>query len=141
MGIWNDIGFIKNADITLLLYSLILLWINIGYIREYKKIKKGLQDIQSEDELDVNPNSFSILIIQVIFNFFRSWMFYIIAILITGHIIVVLIAAVLFLIDAYQTLLGSSLAQLKKSNVKYYHAIADTVFIIGIVGYYFLFLS
>ncbi|PKR77319.1 hypothetical protein CEY16_11335 [Halalkalibacillus sediminis] len=117
-----------NEDIYIILYCLIVLVINISFLRDYKNIKKGLNEISSND-LEVDPASLSLLFIGLLFNFFRRWLIYIFAVLITESTFVVIISFVLFVISLYDSLFNYSLARVKKSNAGLYLAIADTVFI------------
>ncbi|MFV8828493.1 hypothetical protein [Alkalihalobacterium sp. APHAB7] len=126
-----------REDLVLLIYCFILLWVNVSYLREHKKIKESLAEISSEEELDINPHSFSLLLFVMAFSFLRSWLFYILAILITGSLFVIILSAVLFIANVYLILFETSLAKVKKSKVRFYHVIGDTVFIAGFVIYYF----
>ncbi|SDO68941.1 hypothetical protein SAMN05421677_10754 [Halobacillus aidingensis] len=65
-----------NENFYILTYSLIALIINLDYLRDFKNIKKGLSDISSDEELEVDTKSMSLLIIVLIFNFFRRWFIY-----------------------------------------------------------------
>ncbi|WP_078553125.1 hypothetical protein [Bacillus alkalicellulosilyticus] len=127
----------SKEDIFIFIYCIILLWNNIDYLRDYKKIKEELDQISSDSELDINPNSISVILFSLLFRFFRSWLFYILAVLLTQNILVLIVAVVLFIIDLYQALFKSSVEDVKKSKVRKYQTIAETVFISGFVIYYF----
>ncbi|ADU32202.1 hypothetical protein [Evansella cellulosilytica] len=128
----------NNEEIFIVIYCFIILWINISYIRDFKNIQKGLSEINSEDELDINPNSISIMLFSLMFSFFRRWMIYILAVLITENIFVLMISVVLFVISLYDSLYNSRLEKLKKSNVGFYLAIVDTIFITIFAIYLFV---
>lgn len=119
----------SNEEVYTLIYCLIMLWINIDYLRGYKEIKAGLADISSEDELDINPNHISITLFGLLFNFIRRWLIYLLAAFMTEHPVVIVISALLFVASLYDTLFNSSLAKMKKSKLGLYLAIIDVVFI------------
>ncbi|MEW8972401.1 MAG: hypothetical protein AB2411_17375 [Mesobacillus sp.] len=127
-----------NEEIYIIVYCFILLWINLDYIKDYKKIKTDLGEISSEEELEVNPEGLSMILIDLLFNFFRRWLLYILAVLTTGNIIVVIVSVLLFAISLYDILFNYSLAKLKKSNLKFYLAGLDTIYVSVFVFYLFL---
>ncbi|CQR48242.1 hypothetical protein BN1058_02596 [Paraliobacillus sp. PM-2] len=126
-----------NEDIYIIIYCIIVLIINIDYLKDFKNIKKGLSNISSDDELEVDPKSISLLFIVLIFNFFRRWLIYLFAVLITENIIVIIVSFILFLISLYHSLYNFSLTKVKKSNVGLYLAVIDTLFISIFVVYLF----
>lgn len=130
----------NNQDALIIIYCIFILWINIGYLRDYKNIKEGLANISSEDELDIRPDSFSVLLIGLLFNFVRRWLIYLLAIFITGNEIVVIISSVLFGVSLYDTFYNYKLEKIKSSNIGKYLAIIDTLFIIIFVIYLFIFM-
>ncbi|MBT2640392.1 hypothetical protein [Bacillus sp. ISL-39] len=127
-----------NEEIYIIVYCFILLWINLDYIKDYRKIKTGLDEISSVEELEVNPEGLSMILIDLVFNFFRRWLLYILAVLITGEIFVIVISVILFAISLYDVLFNYSLARLKKSNLKFYLAGLDTTYVSIFVFYLFL---
>lgn len=122
----------------IIIYCFLILWLNIDYLRDHKNIKKGFEDISSEDELDVNPSSFSLMFISLLFNFFRRWLIYLLAIFISENIFVIIISIALFLASLYDTLFNYSLIKVKKSNLGYYLVIIDMIFITSFIIYLFL---
>lgn len=127
-----------NEESYIIVYCFILLWINLDYLKEYKKIKHNLSDISSEEDLEINPESLSLVSIDLLFNFFRRWLLYILAVLITGNVFVVIVSVILFFIGLYDALFNYSLAKLKNSNLKFYLAGLDTIYISIFVFYLFL---
>ncbi|WP_379083128.1 hypothetical protein [Metaplanococcus flavidus] len=127
----------NNQEILIIIYCSFMLWINIGYLRGYKEIKEGLEDISSEDELDINPNHSSIMFLGLLFNFIRRWLIYLLAISMTENIVVILISVILFVTSLYDTLFNYSLASMKKSKLGLYLAIVDVVFIASFIAYLF----
>ncbi|MCM3575332.1 hypothetical protein M3172_19210 [Mesobacillus subterraneus] len=127
-----------NEEVYIIVYCFILLWINLGYIKDYKKIKTGLGEISSEEDLEVNPEGLSMILIDLLFNFFRRWLLYILAVLITGNLLVVIVSVILFSVSLYDVLFNYSLAKLKKSNLKFYLAGLDTIYVSIFVFYLFL---
>lgn len=121
----------------IIIYCFILLWLNLGYLREYKKIKRGLDEITSVDELEINPYSMSLDFIVLLFNFFRRWLIYILAVMITGNVIVLIISVILFIVSLYDCLFNYTLEKLRKSNLLMILAIADSIYISVFVMYLF----
>src|SRR5699024_1974669 len=99
------------------------------------------RSISSEQELDIDPNSISLLLILLIFNFFRSWLIYLFAVMITGNIFVSCIAFILFAIGLYDSLFNSSFTKVKESNLRFYLIVMDTIFIAIFVIYLFITMS
>lgn len=127
-----------NEEIYIIVYCFILLWLNLDYIKDYKKIKTGLSEISSDAELEVNPEGLSMVLIDLLFNFFRRWLLYILAVLMTGNIFVVIVSVTLFAISLYDVLFNYRLAKLKKSNLKFYLAGLDTIYVSIFVSYLLL---
>lgn len=127
-----------NEEIYIIVYGFILLWINLDYIKDYKKIKTGLSEISSEEDLLINPEGLSMVFIDLLFNFFRRWLLYILAVLITGNLLVMIISVILFAISLYDVLFNYSLAKIKKSNLKFYLAALDTIYVAIFVFYLFV---
>lgn len=127
-----------NEEIYIIVYCFILLWINLDYLKEYKKIKNALSDISSEEDLEINPESLSLVFLDLLFNFFRRWLLYILAVLITGNVFVVIVSVILFFVGLYDVLFNYSLAKLKKSSLKFYLAGLDTIYVAIFVFYLFL---
>lgn len=127
----------NNEEIYIIIYCFIILWLNIDYLKEYKNIKKELDDVSSEDELDINPSSISVMLIGVIFNFIRRWLIYLLAIFVTENVVVIIISIILFVTSLYDTLFNYSLVKVKKSNIGLYLAIIDIIFISVFVIYLF----
>ncbi|WP_175987503.1 hypothetical protein [Bacillus sp. Marseille-Q1617] len=128
----------NNQEMIIIIYCFIILWLNLGYLREYSKIKRGLDEISSVDELEINPYSMSLDFIVLIFNFFRRWLIYILAVMMTGNVFVIIISVVLFIVSLYDCLFNYTLERLRKSNLLMYLAVADTFYISVFVVYLFL---
>ncbi|TSJ61769.1 hypothetical protein FPQ13_11105 [Allobacillus salarius] len=124
-----------NVEVYIIIYGIILLWFNIDYLKDYKKIKSGLEEISTEEELDVTPDSLSIMAIGLIFNFIRRWLFYLLAVVITESPLVILISAVFFVISLYDTLFNYSLERIKKSKIGLYLSVVDTIYIVSFIVY------
>lgn len=121
----------------IIIYCFIILWLNLGYLREYKKIKRGLDEIASVDELEINPYSMSLDFIVLVFNFFRRWLIYILAVMMTGNVIVLIISVILFIVSLYDCLFNYTLEKLRKSNLLMILAVADSIYISVFVIYLF----
>ncbi|WP_249872299.1 hypothetical protein [Oceanobacillus saliphilus] len=133
MNLISLLELVKDNEIVFsLLYCCILLYINIGYLKEHKEIKENLGSISSDDEKEMllTPDNLGMLLFSLTFNFFRRWMLYIIAILMTESTFILIISVVLFIIGLYDTVFNYSIAKLKKSNIGLYLAIVDTIYIV-----------
>ena len=119
----------NNEEVLIILYCFIILWVNVGFLKDYENIQRGLSEISSEDELAINPNSLSLILFGVMFNFFRRWLIYILAISITGNILVGIVSIILFVIGLYDTIYHSRLEKLKNSKMGLYLAGLDTIYI------------
>ncbi|MGR3763060.1 hypothetical protein [Rossellomorea sp. NS-SX7] len=127
----------NNEEMLIIIYCFIILWLNLGYLREYKKIKRGLDEIASVDELEINPYSMSLDFIVLVFNFFRRWLIYILAVMMTGNVIVLIISVILFIVSLYDCLFNYTLEKLRKSNLLMILAVADSIYISVFVIYLF----
>ncbi|MFL8938084.1 hypothetical protein ACKA06_14940 [Rossellomorea oryzaecorticis] len=125
----------NNQEMLIIIYCFIILWLNIGYLREYRKIKRRLDEIASADELEINPYSMSLDIMVLIFNFFRRWLIYILAVMISGNPVVLIISVILFIFSLYDCLFNYTIEKLRRSNLLMYLAVADTIYIAGFVVY------
>lgn len=130
-----------NEHMYIMIYCLLILWVNVGYLKERNVIKKEINDISSEQELEIDPNSVTLLVILLIFNFFRSWLIYLFAATITGNVVVSCIALILFVIGLYDSLFNSSFTKVKESNLSFYLIVIDTVLIAIFVIYLFTTMS
>ena len=128
----------NNEEILIILYCFTILWVNVDFLKDYKNIQRGLSEISSEDELAINPNSLSLILFGVMFNFFRRWLIYILAISITGNILVGIVSIILFVIGLYDTIYHSRLEKLKNSKMGLYLAGLDTLYISIFIIYLFI---
>ncbi|PYZ93360.1 hypothetical protein CR194_09220 [Salipaludibacillus keqinensis] len=128
----------NNEEIFIVIYCFLLLWINISYIKDYKDIKKGLGEVEAESDLEINPNAIALMFFSLLFNFFRRWLFYILAVLITANIFVVIVSVVLFVFGLYDCLFNYSIERVKKSRYGFNLAVGDTLFISIFVIYLFV---
>ncbi|MFC3039192.1 hypothetical protein ACFOGI_02880 [Virgibacillus xinjiangensis] len=126
-----------KEEIYILVYCLIILWINVDYLKEHKQVKEGLAEIDSEDDLEIKPASISFMFIGLIFNFIRRWLIYLLAVFMTENLVVIIIAAILFGVSLYDSVFNYSLEKVRKSNLGFYLIIIDSIFIAGFVLYLF----
>ena len=124
-------------EILVIIYCLIILEVNVSFIKDYKNIKRGLGEISSENELEINPNSLSLMLIGSMFNFFRRWLLYILAITITGNIFVGIASIILFIISLYDSIFNSSLEKVKTKKVSLYLAGLDVIYACFFIIYLF----
>jgi len=127
--------FLANQSLFILLYFLILLYVNISYLVEHRKIHKGLQEITTE-EVELKVESLSVSLLALGFSFFRSWLFYLIVYSVTKNILVAILLAIFIIMDGYHAVFNTSVEKLSKSRVMFYRAIADTIFIVAFTIYY-----
>lgn len=126
----------NHEDIYIIVYCLLILWMNISFIKVYKNVKKGLSDVTSEDELLISPESLSLIIIGLLFSFFRRWLIYFLAILISEqNIVIIIISLILFVVDLYNNIFNYSLKKVSGSNINLYLAVVDTIYISLFVTY------
>ncbi|WP_280771686.1 hypothetical protein [Salipaludibacillus daqingensis] len=135
----------NNEEIFIIIYCFIILWVNYSFIKDFKNIKRGMVEISSESDFDesdfeINPNTVSFMFFALMFNFFRSWLIYILAVLITENLFVAIISVVLFVISLYDVLFNYSLGKVKKSLPrKLFLVLFDTIYITVFVIYLFVF--
>ena len=128
----------NNEEVFIILYCFIIIWVNVGFLKDYENIQRGLSEISSEDELAINPNSLSLILFGLMFNFFRRWLIYILAISITGNILVGIVSIILFVIGLYDTIYHSRLEKLKNSKIRLYLAGLDTIYLSIFIMYLFI---
>src|SRR5699024_8408932 len=126
------------SDHFIIIYCILILWVNIDYLRDYKNIRKGLDELPADEELMLNPNSIFLMFIKMIFEFIRRWIIYLLAFFMTESIFVLMIGMILFLMSLYDAVFNSSLAKVKNTRIGLYLAIADIIFITGFIIYLFL---
>ncbi|WP_343035061.1 hypothetical protein [Sporosarcina jiandibaonis] len=129
-----------KEEFYILIYCFIILWINIEYLIEHKKLKEGLSDIDSEEEFVMTPSSISVMLFILVFNFIRRWLVYLLAVAITGNLFVIIIAAILFALSLYDSLFNYSLEKVKNSKIGLDLVVIDTIAITGFVIYLFILL-
>ena len=121
----------NNEEMYMIIYCIIILWINLDYLKDYRQLKTSLSDVSSDDdELIINPDTIFVMFFVLIFNFFRRWLFYILAVLFTQNILVAGVSIILFIIGLYSSIFQNSLTKIKQSSsVQFYLALIDTLFI------------
>ena len=117
------------------------MWINIEYLTEHKKIKVGLSGMDSEEKFVITPGNTSVLLLGLVFNFIRRWLFYLLAVLVTENLFVIFIAAILFVCSLYDSLINYSLEKVKSSKLGLNLVITDTIAITIFVIYLFIHLT
>ena len=127
-----------KEEFYILVYCFIILWVNIEYLIEHKKIKGGLSDITSEEEFVIIPGSTYVILLGLVINFIRRWLIYLLAVLITGNLFVLIIAATLFVFSLYDILFNYSLEKVKNSNLGLNLIVIDTIAITSFVIYIFI---
>lgn len=122
-----------------ILYIAILLYVNLSYLFEYRKINKDLLEVTMED-IDLNLDHPIFILIVMIFEFFRSWLFYFIFYHYTKNPFIIVLLAIFILMDSYHILFNRTVQQLQKSKVHFYRSIMDLLSIISFIVYFFLYL-
>jgi len=134
----------NNEEIYIIVYCFIILWVNVSFIKDFKNIKSGMGEISSESDFDesdfeINPNTLSLMFFVLMFNFFRTWLIYILAVLTTENLLVAIVSVVLFVISLYDVLFNYSFRKVKKSLTrKLYLTLLDTIYITVFVIYLFV---
>ena len=99
----------NNEEMYMIIYCIIILWINLDYLKDYRQLKTSLSDLSSDyDELIINPDTIFVMFFVLIFNFFRRWLFYILAVLFTQNILVAGVSIILFIIGLYSSIFQNS---------------------------------
>lgn len=125
--------------VFILSYCLMIPWINIGYIREYKDFKEKMRRITSENQLFMQLDSLTVIIINTFFNFIHRWFIYILVVIVKGSKpIVIETSVILFAVSLNDIFSNKSLERLKNSNLKDMLAVADVIYIIIFLGYLFI---
>jgi len=130
--------FQANQSILILLYFAVLLYLNISYLVEHRKVYKELQEMTTDD-VELKVESPSVILFTLGFSFFRSWLFYLIVYNVTKNMLVVVLLAIFIIMDGYHAAFNTSVEQLRKSRIVLYRIIADTLFIIGFTIYYIMY--
>lgn len=128
--------FERSQSYIFILYAALLLYINISYLLEYRKIQKGLLEIESEQEVDFKTESFTVVLFVLAFAFFRSWLYYIIVYYFTAKVLVIFLLMVYLVMDSYDALFNTSLERMRRSKIKVTRVLLDTLFITIFTVYY-----
>ena len=134
--------FVSNySEFLIILYGILIMWLNIDYLMDHRKIKKELEELVPEDEEEMllEPGSISIMLMRIGFDFIRRWLIYLLAIVITENIIVIVISIILFFISLYDILFNYSLAKVTRSRIPLYLIVTDTIFISVFIIYLFFY--
>lgn len=129
----------KHSEMFIVFYGVIILWINIDYLRDHKNIKKELKKLpaDSEEKMLLDPASFSVILLRIAFDFIRRWFIYILATAITESTLVLIISIILFIVSLYDILFNYSLARVANSSISFYLILIDTVIISIFIIYLF----
>lgn len=124
-----------NQALLIIIYSCILMYINISYLFEYKQNRGDLQDMSSQDVF-IRIESITVILFVLVFAFFRSWLIYLIAFNLTGNIIIVFLLGIFIIIDAYHAIFNITPEQLAKTKIVWFRSIVDTLFITAFLIYF-----
>ncbi|GAF63146.1 putative phosphatidylglycerophosphate synthase [Bacillus sp. TS-2] len=130
--------YIFNQDVTIILYCILIFWMRIGYIMDYRNIKEGLQSIESEEEIEVNTKSFTVTIMSLSFSILTSWILYILAYILYEHVWILYVLALVVVLDLYHSIHNKSFVNLRRSKLPLYRAVSDVTFTIFFLSYYLL---
>ena len=128
-----------NQDVLIIAYSILLLIMNVGYLKDYRVIKEGLNEMSSNDLLIKNED-ITISLLALAFSFIKSWLVYLIAFAITEWLVIVIILGVFIIMDTYDSLFNFKIEKLRKSKIGLFRTVSDTVFILCFTLYYLLIL-
>ncbi|ARQ05739.1 hypothetical protein MCCS_00670 [Macrococcoides canis] len=121
--------------IYLVIYAIIIIWLNLGYIKDFKTIKTGINTIDN-NEVWFSSESIFILIIKLIFEFFRRWLFYFISLQIFNNTFNILIVIILISISIFDIMYNFVIKKKIASFESYLLCIIDVIYIIIILIIY-----
>lgn len=127
-----------NQQIVIILYLFVILYLNIGYLREYREIRADLKEGSSEDIL-FDTEGWQITLLLIAFNAMRSWIIYFIAYQSTDSIFIFLMLLLFIVVDSYHFLFNSRVEKLGKTRIPLFRNIIDTIFIVGFLLYLIFF--
>lgn len=130
--------FLENQSILFIIYASILLFVNIAYLFDYRKIQEGLDAMGDTEELYVKTESFSLVVISLLFVFFRSWLFYFIVYQMTGNMLVLILVGIFILMDIYEAVFNTSIARMRDSRIGVTRVSVDTLFMTAFTIYYII---
>lgn len=121
-------------DLYLLIFGLFLLWNNLEALFEFKKIRKGLQAIETGDIIQLSK--WRLFMLRIVGLFVFKWLIYLIAIAVTGSLFVIIVAVILGGLRLYISY--SRLEEIKKSQRLDFIVLAgELLFVTVFMGYYF----
>ncbi len=106
-------------------------------MREYKSIREELKGITTKD-VEINTESFFVVLLTLAFSFLRSWLIYFIAYHLTGYDVIILILALFIIVDGYHSIFNHSVEKLRKTYIPLIRTITDTIFVSLFMIYYFI---
>jgi len=130
--------FLENQSILFIIYAAILLFVNISYLFDYRKIQEGLDAMEDTEELYVKTESFSLVVISLLFVFFRSWLFYFIVYQMTGNMVVLILVGIFILMDIYEAVFNTSIVRMRDSRIGVTRVSVDTLFMTAFTIYYIM---
>ncbi len=71
-------GIFFNQQTVIILYLFVILYVNVGYLKDYREIQADLKEASSEDTL-FDTEGWIISLLLIGFTAMRSWIIYFIA--------------------------------------------------------------
>ncbi|MED4284638.1 hypothetical protein P4679_22220 [Priestia megaterium] len=126
-----------TKDIYLLIYSLVLIGNYISSLREYKKNKTILQEMDEAElqfELDSIPK-WKLFILRIVGAIIFKWLFFIVAVSLTANATLLILSLILIVLRLY--VMYHTLSELKKTKFDLYVLIGETSYTLIFSLYYF----
>ncbi|MDG5787841.1 hypothetical protein QA612_10055 [Evansella sp. AB-P1] len=131
----ENIADIFNQDILIVLYCLLLLYINVTYLIDYSYIQEKLKNI-SNDEIEINIGGFRVIFLRLAFQFIRSWLIYFITYPLVGTPFIIILLSIFIIVDSYDAIYHFKVEKIRKSKIPLIRSIFDTIFVFIFMVYY-----
>ena len=126
-----------TRDIYLLIYALVLIGNYISSIKEYKRNKALLREMDEADlESDLNSiPKWKLFILRVVGAIIFKWLFFVIAVSLTASITLLILSLILVVLRVY--VMYHTLSELRKTKLDLYVLIGETSYTLVFSLYYF----
>lgn len=135
----DNVPFLSWAtrDIYLLIYALVLIGNYISSIKEYKRNKALLKEIDEADLVsDLNSiPKWKLFILRVVGAIIFKWLFFVIAVSLTASITLLILSLILVVLRVY--VMYHTLSELRKTKLDLYVLIGETLYTLLFSIYYF----
>ncbi|MCW1928650.1 hypothetical protein [Bhargavaea beijingensis] len=121
-------------EFLIMLYCLVVLWLNLGYLHDQPEEARGIAELSPAEDLAIKQDSIPLLTLSLAFNFSRRWLFYMLASIVTGNLLVKALSVALFAVSLHNSMPQQKTSVWKrkrKRDLRLFLAIADAFFITG----------